>query len=877
MINPREPDYENHPAHEGRPSFRYAPAAPFDEPLVTVLTPFYNADPGEFEQTARCVMGQSLQRLEWIIVNDASTDPASLEALARWRDADPRVRVIDLEVNSGPSAARNRGFREARCELVFQLDADDLIEATTLEKCVWHALTHENVGFINTWEVGFGAQGYLWRHGFHEPKRFLEQSIVGAHAVLVRRSIHERVGGYDESIRGGMEDWEFWLRCASHGIWGHTLPEFLTWYRRREDHSDRWENWDRGDRQRMFRDALRRRYADLVSGGMPGVPYRVHHQLARLPDAPPMENPLPKESRRVLMILPWMRMGGADKFNLDLLEQLTARGWEVSIATTIRNENTWQHAFARSTPDIFPLHAFCFHADHPLFLRYLIESRRPDVVLISNSDAGYLFLPYLKSVCPLPAYVDYNHMEEMYWRQGGHPRSGAGMADLLDLQITSSSHLRSWMIEHGSDPERIEVATTNIDPDAWTPDSERRRRVRERLGIDEDMPVILYAGRICDQKQPGVMARAINELATRAAFVGKDFRFLVAGDGELRAQFERDLDRFRLRRHVKMLGEVSNEEVNDLMCAADILFLPSRWEGIALVVYEAMAAGVVVVGADVGGQRELVTPECGYLLPKSEEGRELEEEPGPYAEALFELISNEEKRRSMAQAARRRVCESFTLDRMGDRMEHLLLRAIEHRLHKPRPPLPAGLALESATRAVDLLRIQNICNRLWMQSRQQTQQTRQQGGQLPRPSGSKRAPKKHPALAQKRERRARRELRRIERSRSWRLVQSLKHNPAYGLLARLRWGPNWRDHEQGGTPSERLARIHASRSYRLIQMAKRTPLYRLLRRPEAPPSPPSAQPEPPADPPIVRTMLNGSATGLNGHARPRERETVESR
>ncbi len=62
------------------------------------------------------------------------------------------------------------------------------------------------------------------------------------------------------------------------------------------------------------------------------------------------------------------------------------------------------------------------------------------------------------------------------------------------------------------------------------------------------------------------------------------------------------------------VGALPNPRLRDLMAAADILFLPSAWEGIAQSIYEAMAAGLVVVGADVGGQRELVTPDCGYLL-----------------------------------------------------------------------------------------------------------------------------------------------------------------------------------------------------------------------------------------------------------------------
>jgi cellulose synthase/poly-beta-1,6-N-acetylglucosamine synthase-like glycosyltransferase len=161
MIDPRKPDFVNTPVAASRPSFAYAPrlndAATADgpmivvratgasngavngsegpvttlsraqaatyaassraeahpKPLVTITTAFYNT--GEiFRETARCVLGQSLQAWEWIIVNDGSTDPASLSMLDEFRRIDPRVRVVDHPRNRGLSAARNTGFREAR-------------------------------------------------------------------------------------------------------------------------------------------------------------------------------------------------------------------------------------------------------------------------------------------------------------------------------------------------------------------------------------------------------------------------------------------------------------------------------------------------------------------------------------------------------------------------------------------------------------------------------------------------------------------------------------------------------------------------------------------------------------------------------------------
>ena len=61
----------------------------------------------------------------------------------------------------------------------------------------------------------------------------------------------------------------------------------------------------------------------------------------------PWENRLHKEKPRLLLIVPWLAMGGSDKFNLDLLGQLVRRGWEVTIATTLSGDHPWLAQFAR--------------------------------------------------------------------------------------------------------------------------------------------------------------------------------------------------------------------------------------------------------------------------------------------------------------------------------------------------------------------------------------------------------------------------------------------------------------------------------------------------------------------------------------------------
>src|SRR5207244_555805 len=127
---------------------------------------------------------------------------------------------------------------------------------------------------------------------------------------------------FDEGLREGLEDWEFWLRCAAAGYWGGTVPEHLDWYRRKTGDAARWANWDEGARQRQLRGELRRRYPGLWRGGFPRIRPVARAEAEVELDALPCRNPLGKERRRLLFIVPWAQVGGADKFNLDLIGQL---------------------------------------------------------------------------------------------------------------------------------------------------------------------------------------------------------------------------------------------------------------------------------------------------------------------------------------------------------------------------------------------------------------------------------------------------------------------------------------------------------------------------------------------------------------------------
>ena len=743
------------PVDPTRPRFAYARDGT-SPPAVAIVTPFHDAGP-EFDETVASVLAQSLQSFEWILVDDASSDVQAIARLGALAARDARVRVLRHDRNRGRSAARNTGFRAASSDFVYVLDQDDLLEPTALEKCLWALLSHGEWGFANGWSIGFGAQHYRWERGFENGAGFLDENGVAGRA-LIRRAVFDEVDGYDENLREGFEDWDFWLRCAARGIWGGTLPEVLDWFRRKDPPAD----WESPERVAAMGRELRRRHATLSAARFPTPRPAPEPSSAPIPEEIPFANPLRKQRPRLLFIVPWLTLGGADRWNLDLTTQLAARGWEVTLATTLEGDHGWEPAFTRVTPDVFVLPRLAHLADRTRLLRYLIESRRPDVVLVSNSEFAYRLLPVLRAHCPDPVYVDFCHMEQEEWKSGGYPRFSLLMRGALDRTGVSSQHLKEWMVSRGAERSTIAVVTTNIDVSHWRRDPHARARLRQAWNVGADEPVIVFAARLCEQKRPLALLHTLAALAHR----GVAYRAIVAGDGELRPQIEAFVKKNDLGGRIELLGAVAPDAMCDVLSAADVAFLPSRWEGIALALFEAMAMELAVVAADVGGQRELVTPECGVLVPAGTEERDV----AGWVAALAPLLQDPARRRELGRRARERVASQFQIEQMTDGMIGLFEAARVARDGSEPARLPGPLVSAWTAHAIECLRLSSADPALDTEPH----------------AGSVAAQRDAQGWRSTEAR-----LRRIEASRSWQLVRAAKRSLPYRIFARLRYGADW--------------------------------------------------------------------------------------
>ncbi|EFH28655.1 glycosyl transferase, partial [Streptomyces sviceus ATCC 29083] len=177
---------------------------------------------------------------------------------------------------------------------------------------------------------------------------------------------------------------------------------------------------------------------------------------------------------------------------------------------------------------------------------------------------------------------------------------------------------------------RWSVIPNGIDTDRFRPAAADTVRARLLPGVDPAAPLVVCVGRLCRQKGQDVLLRAWDAVLRRVPGA----RLVLVGDGP-----ERDVLRARAPESVRFAGAVA--DAVPWYRAADLVVLPSRWEGMALAPLEAMACGRPVVMTDVDGARESLPPALASrcLVPP--------QNPAALADAVAALLLDPPLRESL--------------------------------------------------------------------------------------------------------------------------------------------------------------------------------------------------------------------------------------
>ncbi|WP_343248570.1 glycosyltransferase [Diplocloster hominis] len=637
-------------------------------PLVSIITPFYNAGK-YFEQTFKCVVNQTFPWFEWIIVDDGSTNQSDLSLLDDIAKRDIRINVYHKR-NGGISTARNYAVKESRTEFIIPLDADDLIAPTYIECLYWGLFYNKDCDWVYTKNIGFGNQEYIWDKQFDA--NLLKTYNFLTYSGMIRKSAILEVGGYNEITKHYFEDWYLWLKLLSAGKKPLKLGFYGFWYRR----------LDTGVLSIVTNDPQIKKIADeLISDAGQNVDIsisakeypRINEKEAfRKISRITWNRVLPKNNKKnILMIIPWMEMGGADLFNLNFIKLIDKQRFSVCIVTTVPSESTWRQKFEEFTDEIFELPTFLDNTNYISFIDYYIKSRNINIVFNTNSYYGYYIIPWIRMNYPSIKIIDYVHMEEWYWRNGGYARISGVFDNYIDKTFVCNNNTRETMIKYfNKDIAKIETLYIGVDTDKYNEENVQKGLIRNKFDIDCDTRIILFPCRIHLQKRPYLM------LAIAEKLYKDNFAFVIVGDGPLLSEMQEYVKLNNLDEYIYFAGR--QENMLPFYKDSDLTLICSLKEGLALTAYESLAMGTPVVSSDVGGQAELIDNEVGRIIPVYTNENDInnkvfqEEEVNQYIFAIKDILSDQTKYTQMCSNAKNKVRNNFSLYTMIEKLQYEL-------------------------------------------------------------------------------------------------------------------------------------------------------------------------------------------------------------
>jgi len=566
---------------------------PADRPLVSVIIPCFNY--GQFvEEAVESVLNQTYRDLEVILVEGGSSALESRQLLLGLQRSGVRVLLQGGAQLVG--ANRNLGIRHARGRYVCCLDADDKLQPTYIEKAVF-LLERCGYDLVSSALRYFGNRAELipivqWP----DLSLMLEANHVATTAVF-RRTFWEKAGGYQDARpdeHGHIpEDWRLWVRMAALGARFINLPrDPMLLYRSHGPSLSK-----TAAAMDMQREMVRRFNADVLdpaSGAQAlteSTAQRHRVPLSHLSRG--MEAP---SGPSLLLALPFMILGGAERLLSALVGYLVSVGWRVVVITTLNpgaehgDTCGW---FEAHTTEIFRLPGSLPEEHWDEFLRYLVMSRRIDVLWVVGSTFVYRQLPALKWEFPRLKVAD------LLFNTVGHTENNRRYRCWIDLNLVENEEVARWLIADGEAPDRVCLVRSGVDTQRLRPASPLRE-LRSSIGVKLGDVVVGFSGRWSEEKGP----LAFVEIARRVDST-LPVHFVMTGGGELRPMVERAVAAAGFapgRFHV--LGMI--DDVIQYLNTYDLLLLPSRLDGRPVVVMEALSIGVPVLASRVGALPEMI-------------------------------------------------------------------------------------------------------------------------------------------------------------------------------------------------------------------------------------------------------------------------------
>ncbi|KAI8810774.1 hypothetical protein BJ742DRAFT_737286 [Cladochytrium replicatum] len=508
------------------------------------------------------------------------------------------------------------------------------------------------VKFFEDWDFwlrlsAYGVEGSLLR----EPIFWYRRHNQGQSS-----RIFERGNGYDEVRRNnpiafGDLSWTSAQRLLRDGY--HVMPCYRKLDPYEHDYGDKHRDPDKGGYPfiRAIRDMRATYHPNLVAFddflhinttsddySIDGTRFRIRSEKLDWPilDVPLVSrlvyNPL---NTNILYIVPWTVMGGADLFDLNILESLKSTPKSFHITLVLERavpEQAWEHLFSKFTDESFNLQILTNDTySQDQVLDYLIKSRRIKLVVNTRTVAGYRAFERWGRKCAGSSddthlycslkLVDILHVYHLGDRSNWDWRA-ARVGKYMHRRIVVSNDLRKYMedvVGSGDrvlgvpDPDAAKVSLSNVEREKfsvvyppvdireWLKNFPSEWQWMEKSSIKEelldnpkrDRPTVFFVGRLDIQKNPGLWVRTC----------AKVLNLLTVDKGappSLRSTKG-------IVKHLETIGSLNRSAVISAISAPmrSVLLVTAGFDGVSIAGMEALAVGVPVVSLDCGGWREV--------------------------------------------------------------------------------------------------------------------------------------------------------------------------------------------------------------------------------------------------------------------------------
>lgn len=366
----------------------------------------------------------------------------------------------------------------------------------------------------------------------------------------------------------------------------------------------------------------------------------------------------------VLYLAPWVDYGGSDTNTLDWFRWVDRSRFDASLMTTQPSSNRRLNEIVPYASEIWALPELMEGKDFPRFIAEFVVSRQIELIHVMNSRIAFDLLSDFRALKDPPKVVVQLHVEEPT-RDGYVRYVTTRYGGLVDAYSVSSAVVGDAVVGYGVSRERVEVIPTGIDVELFD-----RKRVTPMTGFDDGRAHLLFVARLVAQKDPLLMVEVARELKNR----GVSFCIHVIGSGDLEPQVRSLVAGYGLEEEI--VFEAPTHELRPWYAAGDVLLMTSVFEGVPVIVYEALAMELPIVAPALAGIRELMDDGGGVLVRQRDRAAD-------YADALQSLLGDPGLRREVGGEGREIVSERFSVQGMGARHSALYERLLRDRARRP--------------------------------------------------------------------------------------------------------------------------------------------------------------------------------------------------